>query len=151
MKIWIDADACPNSIKEIIFKASNRLKVETILVANHWINLPKSTLIKFIKVSKGLDAADHYIAKNMDAEDLVITADIPLASDVVNNNGFALNPRGTFYTKANIDERLAVRDLMDDLRGSGQVSGGPPALGNKEKQKFAAELDKFLAKKCQNN
>lgn len=144
MKIWVDADACPNVIKEILYKASNRLQIEMILVANQYINTPKSKYIKFVKVGQGMDIADNYISNNLKYGDLVITADIPLASEVVNKKAFALNPRGTFYTKENIGEKLAMRNLMDELRGAGQVSGGPPAIGNKEKQTFANALDRFL-------
>lgn len=144
MKIWVDADACPAMIKEIIFRAAIRRKIETILVANQWMHYPKSPYIKFQQVEKGLDVADQYIVDHMSKNELVITADIPLAAEVINNNGHALNPRGTFYDKENIGEILSMRNFKEDLRSSGQISGGPASLTNKDKQAFAAAFDRFL-------
>ena len=146
LTIWIDADACPKVIKEILYRAAERVKVKTILVANQWLTIPKSPYISFVQVGQGFDVADNHIVQNLEAGDLVITADVPLASEVIQKDGVALNPRGTFYTKANIGEKLAMRNMMDQLRTQGEVSGGPPTFSNKEKQAFANQLDSFLAK-----
>jgi len=144
MKIWVDADACPAVIKEILFKAASRAKVATFLVANQWLNIPKSNFLSFIKVDKGADVADNYIVSCLNKEDLVITADIPLASAVIQRGGFALNPRGKLYTKDNIKEILSARNFMEELRNSNQISGGLDAINNKDKQAFANSLDRFL-------
>ncbi|MFO1258949.1 MAG: YaiI/YqxD family protein [Gammaproteobacteria bacterium] len=146
MKIYIDADACPNVIKEIIFRASERLKIETILVANKPINTPRSKLIKLIQVPAGFDVADAKIVEIIEPSDLVITADIPLASLVINKRAHALNPRGELYTSENIRERLAVRNLMEGLRAAGQITGGPAAMNKTDQQNFANALDRFLAR-----
>ena len=144
MHIWIDADACPNTIKEILFRAAIKRKIGMTLVANNVITVPASSHIKTIKVDKGLDVADREIVKQLEKGDLVITADIPLAADVIEKKGHALNPRGEFYSEENIRERLSMRNFMDELRSSGIETGGPPALGPKDKQAFANQLDRFL-------
>ena len=144
MKIWVDADACPVVIKEILFRAAKRTKIDTILVANQMLRVPASPYIKTIQVSGGFDVADNKIVHELSTGDLVITADIPLAAQVIEKGGHALNPRGTLYTVANIKERLAMRNLMDELRGCGMEISGPSALNKSDRQAFAAELDKFL-------
>lgn len=146
MKIYVDADACPNVIKDIIFRAAERLKIETLLVANKPINTPRSKYIKLIQVPGGFDVADAKIVESVCAHDLVITADIPLASDVIKKGAHALNPRGDLYTEDNIKERLAVRNLMDSLRGAGQITGGPAAMNRTDQQNFGNALDRFLTK-----
>ena len=146
MHIWVDADACPNVIKEILYRAAERVEVPLTLVANRVLRTPPSTRINAVRVSGGFDVADKYIVQHAQAGDLVVTADIPLAADIIEAGGHALNPRGTFYTRDNIKERLAMRDLMDELRGSGIMTGGPPALGQGERQAFANQLDRFLTR-----
>ncbi len=146
MKIWVDADACPNVIKEILFRAAERLQISLILVANSFLRTPSSRYIRAIRVSAGFDVADKKIAEEMEVGDLVITADIPLAAEVIDQGGHALNPRGELYTKENIKERLSMRDFMDELRGAGVDTGGPPALNQKDRQAFANKLDQFLTK-----
>jgi uncharacterized protein YaiI (UPF0178 family) len=146
LKIWVDADACPKVIKEILFRAAIRTQSMLILVANHFsLSMPSSPFIKKIQVASGFDVADHEIITQVQSGDLVITADIPLADAVVNKGGIALNPRGWLYTKNNIKERLAMRNLQTELRDNGQLSGGPSKLGKKEVQAFANSLDKFLS------
>lgn len=146
MKIWVDADACPVVIKEILYKAVARTGIAVTLVANRPLRVPRSPFIDTVLVGAGLDVADNEIVKRMDAGDLVITADIPLAAEVVAKNGLALNPRGEFYAKENIRERLAMRDFMDSLRSEGVESGGPSPFKAKDRQRFANRLDTFLAK-----
>lgn len=143
--IWIDADACPKAIKEIIFKAGFRVKIPIILVANSYLSIPQSELIKLIIVDKGTDVADQYIVDNVSKNDLVITADIPLADLVVKKEALALNPRGEIYTEENIGEILSMRNFMKDLRDGGQVTGGPSSLGPKDIQNFANSLNKILS------
>jgi len=145
MKIWVDADACPVVIKEILFKAAERTGILLTLIANHSIRIPPSRHIKFIQVSSGFDVADNEIVKRLDKGDLVITADIPLAAEVIEKGGLALNPRGELYTAENIKAILNMRDFMDTLRSSGIDTGGPAALSQGERQTFANHLDKFLA------
>jgi uncharacterized protein YaiI (UPF0178 family) len=147
MQIWVDADACPNVIKEILFRAANRTQIMVILVANQPLRSPPSAFIKKMQVSAGFDVADNHIVKYLQSGDLVITADIPLADAVIEKGGAALNPRGELYTKSNIKQRLAIRNLSDSLRSSGIVTGGPAQLSKKEIQAFANSLDRFLAKK----
>ena len=147
MKILVDADACPNAIKEIIFRASKRLKIAVILFANHPIAVPKIPLIKFVQVPKGFDEADREIEKMVEQQDLVITADIPLANAVIDKHATALNPRGTLYTKENIKEKLQMRNFMDELRSTGQNIGGPSPLDKTSIQNFANALDRVLNKK----
>jgi uncharacterized protein len=145
MQIWVDADACPNVIKEIIFRAANRTRIMTILVSNQPIRIPPSPFIKNRIVMAGFDVADNKIIEEVIAGDLVVTADIPLADGVIKKGGFALNPRGELYTENNIKQRLSVRDFADSLRSSGVVTGGPAKLGKKDLQAFANSLDQFLA------
>ena len=146
MKIWVDADACPGVIKDILFRAAERTGVELTLVANHSIPIPKSRYIKFLQVTSGFDVADNEIVKRLDTGDLVITADIPLAADVIDKGGYALNPRGELYTANNIRARLNMRDFMDTLRASGIDTGGPPALSQGDRKSFANHLDKILTR-----
>lgn len=144
MQIWIDGDACPNTIKEILYRAAERVKVPLVLVANALLRPPPSKYISTIRVAAGLNVADNEIASRCAKGDLVITADIPLAADVVAKGAFALNPRGELYTEATIRERLSMRNFMDDLRSSGIDTGGPSALSQKDRQAFANNLDRFL-------
>ena len=146
MRIWVDADACPNVIKEILFRAAERLQIPLTLVANKPLRTPPSPYIKSILVGAGLDVADNMIVQEMESGDLVITADIPLASEVIGQGGHALNPRGEFYSKENIEERLTMRNFMDELRGTGVNTGGPATLNQKDRQAFANQLDRFLAR-----
>ena len=146
MKIWVDADACPVVIKEILFKAAARTGVLVTLVANQYIKTPPSPHIKFVQVGSGFDVADNEIVKRLDAGDLVITADIPLASDAIDKGAYALNPRGEMYTTANIKARLNMRDFMESLRSSGVDTGGPPVLNQNDRKSFANHLDKFLTR-----
>ncbi|MGZ5076850.1 MAG: YaiI/YqxD family protein [Methylobacter sp.] len=146
MKIWVDADACPNVIKEILFRAVERKQLPLTLVANRFLTVPPSRVIDAVQVPGGFDVADNYIIKHLQENDLVITADIPLAAEVIVKNAHALNPRGELYTKENIRERLAMRDFIEEMRNTGQVSGGPAALGQRDKQDFANALDRFLTK-----
>ena len=144
MKIWVDADACPAVIKDILFKAAERTKLSITLVANHAMRIPPSQYINFLQVTPGFDVADDEIVQRMNSGDLVITGDIPLAAEVIEKGGHALNPRGELYTIDNIKARLTMRDFMDSLRSSGINTGGPPALNHSDRQAFANQLDKFL-------
>lgn len=146
MVIWVDADACPKAVKEILFRAVRRTSIKTILVANSFISIPASPHISLIQVSKGFDVADNYIVQHLQAGDLVITADIPLAAEVVDKKALGLNPRGELYTDSNIRQRLTMRNTMEQLRGSGVQISGPDSYGIKEKQAFANALDRLLAK-----
>ncbi len=146
MKIWVDADACPVVIKEILYKAAERTKTLTTFVANQYLSIPKSDYLRFLQVESGFDVADNEIIKRMQTGDLVITADIPLAADVIAQQGTALNPRGEIYTSENIRARLNMRDFMDSLRSSGIDTGGSPAFNQGNRQNFANNLDKFLFK-----
>ena len=146
MKIWVDADACPNPIKDILFRAAQRTSTRLILVANALLITPPSPFISTVRVEKGFDVADNYIVQHLEAFDLVITADIPLAAEVVAKHGVALNPRGELYTANDIKQRLAMRDIREQLRAGGVNVGGPAAFGAKEKAAFAKVLDKILAK-----
>ncbi|MEJ2692948.1 MAG: YaiI/YqxD family protein [Candidatus Thiodiazotropha sp.] len=145
-QIWVDADACPKVIKEILFRAAERVGISLTLVANQPISIPKSRYIQTIQVAAGFDVADNHIVQQTQADDLVITADIPLAAEVIAKGAMALNPRGELYTEANIRERLVMRDFMDTLRGSGVMTGGPAALNLADRQAFANQLDRLLAK-----
>lgn len=145
-KIIVDADACPNAIKEILYRAVFRIKINMILVANKPLTIPKSSHIKSVVVSAGFNVADQHIIDITTPGDLIITADIPLAAEVIKKSAFALNPRGEFYTQDNIKEILSIRNLMDEIRSTGQLTGGPPPLSKKDYQKFANALDSFLAK-----
>jgi len=144
MRIWVDADACPGVIKEILFRAAERVGIPLTLVANKPLQCPPSRYIKAVQVPAGLDAADRHIAAAVNAGDLVITADIPLAADTVAKGATALNPRGERYTADNIRERLSRRNQMDELRGMGIQTGGPSPLDKSDRQAFANELDKLL-------
>ena len=146
-KLWIDADACPRVIKEVVFKVSGRLKLEVCLVANSYMNVPQSPFISFVKVDSGADVADIYIVEHLSSDDLVITADIPLASGVIKKGALAINPRGELYDEENISERLSMRDFMKDLRDSGLVTGGPDAFNDKDKISFTNSLNKILTRK----
>jgi uncharacterized protein len=148
MQIWVDADACPVVIKEILFRAAERTGVRMTLVANKPLRLPVAANIRFVQVPPGFDAADKRIVELMEANDLVVTADVPLAAAAIDKGGTALNPRGELYTKENVRERLSVRNFMDELRGSGVNTGGPPALSQRERQAFANQLDTWLTKRA---
>ncbi|MBC3765356.1 YaiI/YqxD family protein [Neptunicella marina] len=144
MQIWVDADACPSVIKDIIFRAAERTKVQVILVANHFMRTPASKYVRLIQVSSGFDVADNEIVQRVTEQDLVVTADIPLAAEVIEKGALALNPRGELYTKSTVRSRLNMRDFMDTMRASGVQTGGPPPLSQQERQQFANELDKWL-------
>ena len=146
MQIWVDADACPTVVKEILYRAAERTQTSLILVANSFLRTPPSPYISSIRVEAGFNVADNMIVQQMDPGDLVITADIPLASEVITQGGHALNPRGEFYSKENIKERLSMRNFMDELRDTGVNAGGPPPLNKKIRQLFANQLDRFLAR-----
>jgi len=150
MHIWVDGDACPKAIKDILYRVVERLQIPLTMVANKALQTPKSPLIQMIKVAAGADVADAEIVAQMQAGDLVITADIPLAADVIAKNGHALNPRGTFYSDANVKQYLTMRNFMDDLRGSGVSTGGPAAFSNSDRMAFANELDRFLTRHLKN-
>lgn len=147
MKIWVDADACPRAVKDILFRVAERTEISVIFVANQWLRLPNSTFIHLIQVGQGADIADDEIANKCEAGDLIITADIPLAARIVEKGAWALDPRGRLYDKNNIGQILDMRNFMDTLRGSGVETGGPSSFGQKERFKFANELDRFIA--CQ--
>ncbi|MGM0421495.1 MAG: YaiI/YqxD family protein [Pseudomonadota bacterium] len=147
MKIWIDADACPNVIKEILFRMAERTQISITLVANQWIKKPQSEFIHFIQVADGPDIADDEIVELCSAGDLIITADIPLAARVVDKGAFALDPRGTLYDQSNVGQALSMRDFMDSLRGSGVETGGPDSFHQRDRQAFANALDKFIIQK----
>lgn len=146
MKIWVDADACPNVVKEILFRAADRAKVNVTLVANQYIRTPPSPFLRSIQVEQGFDVADNYIVQQAEAGDLVITADIPLADELITKGAHALNPRGELYTKDTIKQRLQMRDFMETMRSSGVQTGGPAPLSQADRQNFANKLDTFLAK-----
>lgn len=146
MKIWIDADACPRAAKEVIFKASFRLKVPVCLVANSYMAIPRTPLVSFICVEKGADVADFYIVENVTENDLVITADIPLAALVVEKGAVAVNPRGELYTEENARESLSMRDFMQGLRDIGVDTGGPKPFGPKDKERFANSVNRLLTR-----
>ena len=146
MKIYVDADACPIVIKDILYRVSQRTGLEVILVANQPLSIPRIPTVRSIQVSQGFDVADNHIVELVQHDDLVITADIPLASDVIDKGGKALNPRGELYTEGNIKARLNMRDFMDSMRNSGvQVGGGPPPLSKRDRMEFANALDKYIA------
>lgn len=144
-KIWIDADACPKAVKEIVFKTSHRLKIRVILVANDYQMIPQSDLIRLIIVDKGFDAADEHIIDQVEIHDIVITADIPLAAAVLKKKAIALNPRGEIYTESNICSILSVRDLMKELRDAGSITGGPAQFGPKDVKRFADSLNRLVS------
>ena len=146
MRIWVDADACPVVIKEILFRAAERTRIPLVLVANRLLAVPRSPLISALQVSRGFDVADNEIAKRMEGGDLVVTADVPLAADVITRGGHALNPRGELYTKDNIEERLSTRDFMEKLRETGVQTGGPAPIDQADRQRFANALDRLLSR-----
>ncbi len=147
MKIWVDADACPNVIKEVLFRAADRTQTPLTLVANQPMRTPASKYIDSIQVHAGFDVADNEIVKRLQPDDLVITADIPLAAEVVEKGGNAINPRGERYTKENIKQRLTMRNFMEELRSSGVNTGGPPTLSQGDRQAFANQLDRLLTQR----
>ncbi len=144
MRIWVDADACPGPIKELLYRAADRTQTRVTLVANQALRVPNSKYVDTQLVAAGMDVADRYIVQQLDAKDLVITADIPLAAEVIQRGAQALNPRGELYTEANVGERLAARDLLDQLRTDGQILGGPAEFQQKDRQAFANQLDRWL-------
>ena len=146
MHIWVDADACPVAVKEILFRAAERLQISMTLVANKPLRTPPSRFVRMVQVPRGIDVADGEIARRLERGDLVVTADIPLAADVIARGGHALNPRGDFYTPDNIRERLALRDFLEEQRGSGVQTGGPPPLDKTDLKRFADQLDRFLTR-----
>jgi uncharacterized protein YaiI (UPF0178 family) len=146
MKIWVDADACPAAIKEILFRAARRTGVPLTLVANHPLSVPNAPTIRFLQVRPGFDVADNEIVRRMASGDLVVTADIPLAAEVIERGGQALNPRGELYRTETIRSRLNMRDFMETLRASGINTGGPPALSQADRSAFAGHLDRILAR-----
>ena len=145
MSIWVDADACPKAAKEILFKAAVRAQCPVILVANQSLRVPASPWIRMIQVEAGFDVADNYIVQEAAANDLVITSDIPLAAEVIANGAKVITSRGEQYTEQNIRQRLNMRDFMETMRSTGEVHGGPPAYGQKDKQAFANALDRYIA------
>lgn len=147
MQIWVDADACPGVIKEILYRAAMRHSLPVTLVANQWLRVPPSPHIRAVQVGKGFDVADSHIVEQVAAGDLVITADIPLAALVIDKRAFALNPRGEFYSAENIRQLLDMRNFMDTLRSSGVDTGGPPAFDHADRQNFANQLDRFIARR----
>ena len=146
MKIWVDADACPGVIKNILYRAADRTGVQLTLVANQPLRVPQSRCIKFLKVTSGFDVADNEIVKRLKAGDLVVTSDIPLAAEVIEKKGHALSPRGELYSADNIKARLTMRDFMETLRASGIETGGPAALSHNDRKSFANQLDQLLTK-----
>lgn len=148
MRLWIDADACPNVIKDIIFRAADRVGVQAVFVANRQVRTPPSPNIRSLQVPGGFDAADAAIVERVEAGDLVVTADIPLAAAVIAKGALALNPRGECYTADTIAQRLSLRNFMDELRGAGVDTGGPAALHPRDRQAFANQLDSLLARRA---
>lgn len=144
MQIWVDADACPVAIREMLVRGADRAKIKIVFVANQYLKLPASAFASMIQVEKGFDIADNYIAQQVQPQDLVITQDIPLASEVIDKGALVINTRGEKLTKDNVKARLNVRDFMETMRSSGVHTGGPPPLSNKEKQLFANHLDQWL-------
>ncbi|HPE60818.1 MAG TPA: YaiI/YqxD family protein [Thiolinea sp.] len=146
MKIWVDADACPVVIREILFRAAQRTGIELTLVANQYLKTPGAANISMLQVAGGFDVADNEIVKRCQPGELVITADIPLAAEVLEKGGDALNPRGERYSPDTIKAKLSMRDFMDTLRGSGIDTGGPPPLSQADRKAFASQLDRWLAR-----
>ena len=147
MRIWVDADACPGPIKNVIIRAAERLGIETTFVANHFVSVPRSAHVTSVQVATGFDVADDHIAAAVKPGDIVITQDIPLAAEIVDKGAAALNPRGTLYTRENIKSHLARRNFMEELRATGTLTGGPAALGRTDVADFANALDRFLAQR----
>ncbi|MCG3168577.1 MAG: hypothetical protein CALGDGBN_00074 [Pseudomonadales bacterium] len=146
MRIWVDADACPNTIKDILFRAAARTGIELTLVANQALPVPRIANVRALQVASGFDVADNEIVRLCEAGDLVVTADIPLAAEVIAKGATALNPRGELYTRENVRARLNMRDFLDTMRASGVHTGGPPALDQRDRQAFANALDRFIAR-----
>jgi uncharacterized protein YaiI (UPF0178 family) len=147
MNIWVDADACPVVVKEILYRAAERAQVTTTLVANKLLAVPRSPWIRSMQVARGFDVADNEIARRIEPGDLVVTADVPLAADVIGRGGHAINPRGELYTADNIRERLAARDFLEKLRETGVQTGGPAPFDQADRKRFADQLDRFLARR----
>jgi uncharacterized protein len=145
MNIWVDADACPAVVKDILYRAAERAQVILTLIANQPLRTPRSSFIRTLQVPRGFDVADSEIARRVEPGDLVVTADIPLAAQVIERGGNALDPRGELYSPDTIRERLTMRDFMDELRASGVQTGGPPPLAHGDRQRFANQLDRLLA------
>ena len=145
MHIWVDADACPNPIKDILFRAADRVQQPLTLVANQALQTPPSSHIKSVQVASGFDVADDYIVEQLNSGDLVITGDIPLAADAIKKGAYVLNPRGEEYTKNNIGQRLQMRNFMEEMRNGGAVTGGPAPMNQRDRQQFANALDRLLA------
>lgn len=144
-RIWVDADACPVVIREILVRAATRARVPTTFVANQWIRVPASPWLRSLQVPGGFDVADDAIVERVRPGDLVVTQDIPLAAQAIERGADALHPRGERYSRDSIRERLSIRDFMDELRGAGVQTGGPPALHARDRQAFAAALDRWIA------
>jgi uncharacterized protein YaiI (UPF0178 family) len=147
VQIWVDADACPQVVKEILFRAAERAQVVTTLVANMPLRTPSSAYLRMLRVPRGFDVADHRIVQEMQPGDLVITADIPLAAEVIARGAHAIDPRGELYSEDNVRERLAIRNLMEELRSTGEILGGPAPFGHADRQRFANQLDRFLTQR----
>lgn len=146
MQIWVDADACPYAVKEILFRAADRVRISVTLVANQYLKTPPSRYVKSLRVGAGFDVADNHIVRSLTSGDLVVTADIPLAAEVIAKGGYAIDPRGYLYTEDNIRERLNLRDFMDELRGTGVDTGGHAAFSHGDRQAFANQLDRLLTR-----
>jgi uncharacterized protein len=144
MRIWVDADACPGEIKELLFRAAKRTQTRVTLVANQPMRIPTSEYIDSLLVPSGMNVADRWIIELVEPGDLVITADIPLAAEVVASGAQALDPRGELFTESNVSQRLAIRNLLDELRGSGQITGGPANFNANDRKAFANQLDRWL-------
>ena len=147
MQIWVDADACPRAVREVLVRAARRRRVTTVFVANREVRLPADDCLRALRVKQGFDVADREIVERIEAGDLVVTADVPLAAEVVERGATALNPRGTLYTEDNVQELLAQRDLMDELRSLDMVRGGPPPFGAAEVRAFSNQLDRYLTRR----
>ena len=145
--IWVDADACPNLIKNVLFRLADKRQIQVVLVSNHFVKVPKSSYVRSRQVSQGFDEADNEIVSLMSPRDIVVTGDLPLANDVIEKRGLAINPRGMVYSEENIKSHLSRRDLMEDLRDSGMISGGPSALNKKHVQEFSNSLDRAVTKR----
>ena len=146
LTIWVDADACPNLIKNVLFRLADKRQIQVVLVSNHFVKVPNSNYVSSKQVSQGFDEADNEIVASMSPRDIVVTGDLPLANEVVEKKGLAINPRGTVYSEENIKSHLSRRDLMEDLRESGMVSGGPSVLNKKHVQEFSNSLDRVVTK-----
>lgn len=146
MKIWVDGDGCPKAVKDILFRAAERLGLHTVVVADRPVKVPRSPLFKAVVVARGIDAADDYIVQKIEAGDLAITQDIPLAAEIVGKGALAIEPRGELLTADTIGERLAMRNLREGLRIDEGLTGGPPPYGDKDRRRFASTLDKLLAR-----